>query len=160
APGRWRFHAQGVPRAAGNAAQPPRPCPPAPAPVRFPASPSSMKAGPVDETMTSASGSCSHKDGDQGMSQYFTRERPSASPPVRSVVALLFPVILFLACVRPVDATQPPAPVLTLPPHSFAPAASGRALDLADCLDLGDRRHPRIAAQRASLAAAEDGLRA
>src|SRR5262249_55132192 len=34
------------------------------------------------------------------------------------------------------------------------------ALDLAGCLDLGYQHHPRIAAQRASLAAAEDGLRA
>ncbi len=45
-----------------------------------------------------------------------------------------------------------------LPAHAAAP--SKITLSLAECLDLAAQRQPRIAAQRASLAAAEDGYRA
>jgi outer membrane protein TolC len=50
------------------------------------------------------------------------------------------------------------------PEPSAAPAGTGfvrvLSLNLAQCLDLAMQRQPRLAAQRASLAAAQDGLRA
>ena len=46
------------------------------------------------------------------------------------------------------------------PPVPLGPAGVSSPLDLAQCLQLGLQRHPRVAAQRAGLAAAEDGIRA
>lgn len=52
---------------------------------------------------------------------------------------------------------QAPPPA---PPTQAEPATRAGALDLADCIKLALQRQPRMAAQRASLAAAEDGCRA
>jgi outer membrane protein TolC len=65
----------------------------------------------------------------------------------------LLTVIPFLALIGLVGAAEPS-------PVPAAPPVRAEALDLAGCLALGAQHHPRIAAQRASLAAAEDGLRA
>ncbi len=46
------------------------------------------------------------------------------------------------------------------PPAEARPAASTMTLNLAECLHLALERQPRVAAQRASLAAAEDGKHA
>ncbi len=60
---------------------------------------------------------------------------------------------------RPCAAEQAPPP--TPVPARAAPAGTAPlTLGLADCLHLALERQPRIAAQRASLTAAEDGLRA
>jgi len=68
----------------------------------------------------------------------------------RLVFTTLLVALPLLAFVGPTQAAQPQA-VLGPPTKSAG---------LADYLELGSQQHPRIAAQRASLAAAEDGLRA
>jgi outer membrane protein TolC len=68
---------------------------------------------------------------------------------MRHVAKLILPLVLSLAGVcRSADAESEPA------------AAAPTTLDLAECLQLARERQPRLAAQRASLAAAEDGRRA
>src|SRR5262245_34322367 len=84
-----------------------------------------------------------------------------ARTPTKLARALLFSVILLPAGVRPAGAAQPPHPVPLHPPRVIAPAGPAvKGLDLTECLHLAYQNHPRIAAQQASLAAAEDGLRA
>lgn len=93
------------------------------------------------------------------MNHHPTQGREPASTTARRVLALLLSVIPFSACARPASATESPA-VAAPPPPAVVAVVPVEALDLAAALDLGDQHHPRIAAQRASLSAAEDGLRA
>jgi outer membrane protein TolC len=67
-------------------------------------------------------------------------------------VALVLP----LALSRPAGAQTPEGAGRPAQP---TPAAPALVLNLAECLELAHQRQPRIAAQRASLAAAEDGKR-
>jgi outer membrane protein TolC len=94
------------------------------------------------------------------MSQYSTQRRSPAAVLRRSVLAVPLSVVLLLASVPWVDAAQPPVAASDPPAPSTWASLPRQALGLADCLDLGWQYHARIAAQRASLAAAEDGLRA
>jgi hypothetical protein len=78
-------------------------------------------------------------------------------------LALLLPLSLTvsLAPAQLGGAAQPPPEVPAAPaPAVLAPAASALTLSLPECLETAHERHPRLAAQRASLAAAEDGKRA
>jgi outer membrane protein TolC len=76
------------------------------------------------------------------------------------VITLVFCVGPLLGCVHIVDATQPAVSPQVVARASQEPSVAGKEYDLAECLALGIETHPRIAAQRASLAAAEDSLRA
>jgi hypothetical protein len=64
---------------------------------------------------------------------------------------------LFITDVRRADPAQQP---VAGPPPAAAPVEQVLALGLDDCLQLAFQRQPRVAAARASLAAAEDGFRA
>ena len=55
---------------------------------------------------------------------------------------------------------QQPMPAEVIPAPSTEQAHKPATLDLAGCLGLAEQRQPRVAAARASLAAAEDGKRA
>jgi outer membrane protein TolC len=83
---------------------------------------------------------------------------PGTGPPLRTVgrrlPALLLPLTALLAVSGAADPpAQGPAP-------PTAPAATPVAVGLGDALHLALEGHPKIAAARASLAAAEDGSRA
>src|SRR5262249_3760359 len=54
----------------------------------------------------------------------------------------------------------PPSVACAQTPVEGARADAGAVLELADCIRIGLERQPRLAVQRASLAAAEDGSRA
>jgi outer membrane protein TolC len=74
------------------------------------------------------------------------------------LVPLLLVVTLASARTRADDADpQSAGPERSVPSISVAPA---QRLNLAECLEQAQQRQPRIAVQRASLAAAEDGKRA
>jgi outer membrane protein TolC len=85
---------------------------------------------------------------------------PSVSAHFKLIVALLICIIPLFGCFRAVDAVLPAQSSQTLPVAAEGPAAAGIEYGLAECLGLSDQNHPRIAAQRATLAAAEDALRA
>jgi len=74
---------------------------------------------------------------------------------------LLFRLVLsasaFLASARAAAVAQAP---FTAQNPSPGPVASSMTLNLGECLQLAVQRQPRVAAQRASLAAAEDGSQA
>jgi outer membrane protein TolC len=72
--------------------------------------------------------------------------------------ALLVSATAATANAGPDDPQSTPA-APTPSPSSAAPAM-GSKLDLAQCLQLALQQHPRIAAQRASLAAVDDGIQA
>jgi outer membrane protein TolC len=74
-----------------------------------------------------------------------------------TILPLVLCLTLFLAP-APIDAGDPPAAPAT--PTTPAPAASSLTLALAESVHMALERQPRIAAARASLAAAEDGKRA
>lgn len=76
----------------------------------------------------------------------------------RRLLRLLLALTLPLASCRSGDATEPPPVLRYLSPS--APAPSAVTLNLTQCLHLALERQPRVAAQRATLAAAEDGKRA
>jgi outer membrane protein TolC len=82
--------------------------------------------------------------------------------PVRTAgsltLPLLFSAAVFLAGARQAAAAEP-LPAIVYPAPSATTAAAA-PLDLAACLQLALERQPRLAAQRASLAAAQDGQRA
>ena len=95
----------------------------------------------------------------------------SARIPRALLATLAFSLALPLACPRPARAQEPPIPdfVHTAPaPEPPTPAFPQPApappavtvLDLNQCLHLALDRQPRLAAARASLAAAQDGLQA
>jgi outer membrane protein TolC len=82
---------------------------------------------------------------------------PARRPPCRHAARPMLALIFCLAIAHAADAAQglsgAPEPVA-------APAARFLTVNLAECLRIANQRQPRIAAQRASLAAAEDGSRA
>jgi outer membrane protein TolC len=82
--------------------------------------------------------------------------QPKAGGSFRSSAKLLVPVLLFVAGPLAGAGSARAADEPTTPP----PAPAAQALDLAACLNLALERQPRIAAARASLAAAEDSKRA
>jgi outer membrane protein TolC len=91
-----------------------------------------------------------------------THHRTQSPLPLRTAGQLVLAVLLcptvFPAAARPDGAPEPlAAPGHTTPPPTAAPAGT---LTLAECLELAFQRQPRLAIQRASLAAAEDGKRA
>jgi outer membrane protein TolC len=91
-----------------------------------------------------------------------SHRRFSGRLPARAAarLALLLPLSLTvsLAGARAAGAAQPPPDLgVPAPPVVSAPPLT---LTLPECLDTAHQRHPKIAAQRASLAAAEDGRRA
>ncbi|HEV3444090.1 MAG TPA: TolC family protein, partial [Gemmataceae bacterium] len=73
------------------------------------------------------------------------------------MLPLSFGAILFLAAGRAGVGAQSTA---TGRDTSAVPAGQSMTLNLAECLQLASQRQPRVAAQRASLAAAEDGSQA
>lgn len=81
------------------------------------------------------------------------RRGPTA---VRGVLPLLLFLAVSPARAQPWDAVPVPPQAPLLP----RPSAASRTLSLAECLDRALKQHPRIAATRASLAAAEDASRA
>jgi outer membrane protein TolC len=70
--------------------------------------------------------------------------------PARLAALLALPLLLLTAPLAGAQTGGPAAPT----------SAARPAADLADCIQLGLQQHPRVVAQRASLAAAEDGARA
>jgi outer membrane protein TolC len=84
----------------------------------------------------------------------YRRSRGATRAPL---AALAFSLAISLVGGRPTSAADPPAAEPSVMPGSVAMPAS---LDLAACLNLALQHQPRIAAARASLAAAEDGKRA
>jgi outer membrane protein TolC len=89
------------------------------------------------------------------MSQPASRSRPTAW----IVQQLALPLLLGTAPLAGAQFAEltPPGKGIAGPAPSASPTVT---LDLADCLSLALQRQPRLAAQRASLAAAEDGCRA
>lgn len=69
-----------------------------------------------------------------------------------SLVHVSIPVLTLVATTWVTSAQQPK-------PAAAAQAAPAMTLGLSECLELAFQRQPRIAVQRASLAAAEDGVR-
>ena len=87
------------------------------------------------------------------MSARFAARRLLGRCATRPLLAL----ILAVAMLHPAEGAQAPNGM----PHPVAaPAARFLTANLADCLRLANQRQPRVAAARASLAAAEDGSRA
>lgn len=78
---------------------------------------------------------------------------------VRSFMLLSFCVVLS-GCVHMAAATQPGPLVQVSQASPQAAPQTGREYDLAACLALGLQNHPRISAQRASLAGAQTGQQA
>jgi outer membrane protein TolC len=70
------------------------------------------------------------------------------------------PVLVLLLLVSPNPPARAAAAEVPARPSPLPAAAHALTLDLAECLHQALERHPRIAAGRASVAAAEDGLRA
>src|SRR5437660_3943587 len=91
---------------------------------------------------------------------HLSPKRPATLASPTSLLALAFCIIPLLGCAHMADATQPAMSVRAASPASQEPAAAGKEYDLAECLALGIQNHPRIAAQRASLTASEEGLQA
>jgi outer membrane protein TolC len=85
---------------------------------------------------------------------------PQRTSPDRTAVWLIFPFLLGLsaplACAQTSNYAEPP------PAHPSTPASTTLAvtLNLPECIQVALQRQPRIAAERASLASAEDGKRA
>ena len=81
------------------------------------------------------------------------RTRLPVPTAARRLIALLFPLLAPLAMICTIRGADPvqAAPV---------PVVAPLTLTLADCLHLALEKNPRLATQRASLAAAEDGRRA
>ncbi|HEV3083843.1 MAG TPA: TolC family protein [Gemmataceae bacterium] len=83
--------------------------------------------------------------------------RPYVSKGRVQLLPLSLGAILFLAAGRAGVGAQSTA---TGRDTSAVPAGQSMTLNLAECLQLASQRQPRVAAQRASLAAAEDGSQA
>ena len=88
------------------------------------------------------------------MTPYF----PQRTRPDRTALWLVFPFLLALsaplACARTAKRTE----TLAAPaPAPAAPIVSSWTLTLPECLDVALQKQPRLAVERASLAAAEDG---
>jgi outer membrane protein TolC len=104
------------------------------------------------------------------MSHDITHGRLQASTPARTFVAALLTLVSLLACACRTESSEPillPRNVTLVShaepivlPQKIAATAPAEQLDLASCLDLAFQHQPRIAVQRASLGASEDGLRA
>lgn len=80
--------------------------------------------------------------------------RTARGGPVRATASLVLALLLSLAAIPPGGAADPPAEALPAPTASAHPPL---LLDLGAALHLALERQPRIAMQRASLAAAQDG---
>jgi len=89
-----------------------------------------------------------------------SHKRPTIPASSKTLFALMCWAIPLFGCVHMEAATQQAVYSQAASPPSQEPATTGKEYGLAECLALGIQNHPRIAAQRASLAAAEDGVQA
>jgi hypothetical protein len=82
--------------------------------------------------------------------------------PVGTAKRLMFPLLLAVAAPFAVATREGAAQAPAVPEGAVrpSPVAATMTLNLPECLQLALERQPRVAAQRASLAAAEDGRRA